>query len=78
MRQKLPDRPQTLTPSSQVFYPGRDSPGNCAGPRPWGPHQPPLPAPQLRVTSALERNVDVISLGWVSHGFECKSQDICM
>lgn len=54
MSQKLPDRPQTLAPSSQIFYPGCDSPGNCAGPQAWAAHEPPVPGPQQRVTSALQ------------------------
>lgn len=65
MRQKLPDRPQTLIPSSQVFYPGCDSPGNCAEAQAWGAHRAPLPDPQEGVTSALEHNVIVIHWGGV-------------
>lgn len=61
MRQKLPDRPQPLSPSSWIFYPGWDSPGSCAGSQPWGAHQTPVPDPQHR----LKHRAHVIAPGWV-------------
>lgn len=38
----------------------------------------PLEPLSLTHSTALEHSINGISLGWVSHGFECKSQDICM